>query len=264
MGIILSGCSHVWSWSNKQLCQCLFRRMCVEVIGPLICLRCPPSPPQLCRPAGHSRASEQPYFTLPSAPFRSCHWDLPHGEGAKGAGGRVGSCPSLLDMIRPVRGNVRPASTGLEMRFKALISTGWTSFLLNHWCQLGSFAAVGGRGGARQESRTILEVHHWLRGIRILSTLFFQVLCVLARSLILTHRPRSRVRKSRWGMKPWRRFKRVINGKQFFKVQDDQRRIEAWAPFMSAAAFWTTPGSEAERHFFHKRTGASILTRKLN
>lgn len=31
-------------------------------------------------------------------------------------------------------------------------------------------------------------------------------------------------------------FKRVINGKQFFKVQDDQRRVEALAPFMSAAA----------------------------
>lgn len=50
------------------------------------------------------------------------------------------------------------------------------------------FWSIGGRGGARQESRTILGVHHWLRGIQILSTLFFKCCVCWQRSLILTHR----------------------------------------------------------------------------
>lgn len=40
------------------------------------------------------------------------------------------------------------------------------------------FCSIGGRGGAHRESRTILEVHHWLRGIRNLSTLFQHKCCV--------------------------------------------------------------------------------------
>lgn len=49
------------------------------------------------------------------------------------------------------------------------------------------FWSIGGRGGARQESRTILGVHHWLRGIPILSTLFFKCYVCWQRSFILTH-----------------------------------------------------------------------------
>lgn len=61
------------------------------------------------------------------------------------------------------------------------------------------------------------------------------------------------------------RFKRVINGKQFFKVQDDQ----SWgrglgSVYESVAATPMTPGSEAKMHFFHKRTCALIPMRKLN